>query len=194
MGLQRCSDFDLGWCCDQFIRVFAPGEVPKHGIRQSEDRLYRLGVDGCWYAWNYAEALGRSSATTSRYTSTSAAGYRKCAYAMTAGMATVLHANLQKQGTKLHVYNRTESKAKTLIKDGAIWEESPAEIAKTCDVTFSSLYADDALISTFKAWLSGSPKKGSIYVDSSTVYPGTVKQLTADATEAGAIFCSLQLC
>lgn len=109
---------------------------------------------------------------------------------MGAGMATVLHANLQKQGTKLHVYNRTESKAKALIKDGAIWEESPAEIAKTCDVTFSSLYADDALISTFKAWLSGSPKNGSIYVDSSTVYPGTVKQLTADATEAGVHFVS----
>ncbi len=106
-----------------------------------------------------------------------------------AGMATNLHANLHKEGASLHVHNRTESKAQGLIKDGAIWESSPAEIAKKCDITFSSMFADDGLISTFKAWLSGSPKKGSIYVDTSTVYPGTVKQLTADAAEAGAIPC-----
>lgn len=105
---------------------------------------------------------------------------------MIAGMATNLHANLQKEGASLHVHNRTESKAKGLLEKGAVWVSSPAEMAKTCDITFSSMFADDALISTFSAWLSGSPKKGSLYVDSSTVYPGTVKQLTADAAKAGA--------
>jgi 3-hydroxyisobutyrate dehydrogenase len=100
-------------------------------------------------------------------------------------MATNLHANLKKEGANLHVHNRTESKAKALLKEGAVWESSPADIAQKCDITFSSMFADDGLISTFKAWLSGKPKKGSLYVDTSTVYPGTVKQLTADATDAG---------
>ncbi|DBA72789.1 hypothetical protein WJX79_000211 [Trebouxia sp. C0005] len=106
------------------------------------------------------------------------------------GMATNLQANLKKEGANLHVHNRTESKAKALLKEGAVWESSPADIAQKCDITFSSMFADEGLISTFKAWLTGKPKKGSLYVDSSTVYPGTVKQLTADATDAGVHFVS----
>ena len=100
-------------------------------------------------------------------------------------MATNLQENLRKGGASLHVHNRTESKAKTLIDQGAIWESSPAEIAKKCHVTFSSMFADDGLKSTFRKWLSGGPQKGSIYVDSSTVYPGTVKELTDEAKQAG---------
>ena len=102
-----------------------------------------------------------------------------------AGMATNLQANLSKEGASLHVHNRTESKAKALLANGATWESSPGDIAKKCHITFSCLYNDDALITTFKAWLAGGPKKGSIYADSSTVYPGTVKQLTAEAAEVG---------
>lgn len=100
-------------------------------------------------------------------------------------MATNLHENLQKGGASLHVHNRTESKAKSLIDKGATWENSPAEIAKKCRITFSSMFADAGLKSTFQAWLSGKPQKGSIYVDSSTVYPGTAKELTTEAEKAG---------
>lgn len=100
-------------------------------------------------------------------------------------MATNLHENLRQGGASLHVHNRTESKAKSLIDKGAKWESSPAEIAKKCHITFSCMFADDGLKSTFQAWLSGKPRKGSIYVDSSTVYPGTVKALTAEAEKAG---------
>ena len=100
-------------------------------------------------------------------------------------MATNLQENLKKQGANLHVHNRTESKANGLIDKGAIWESSPAEIAKKCRITFSSLFADDGLKSTFRAWLSGGPAKGSLYVDSSTVYPGTAKELTAEAEKSG---------
>lgn len=100
-------------------------------------------------------------------------------------MATNLQENLRKGGASLHVHNRTESKAKTLVDNGAIWQSSPAEIARKCHITFSSMFADDGLKSTFRKWLSGGPQKGSIYVDSSTVYPGTVKELTAEAEKAG---------
>ena len=100
-------------------------------------------------------------------------------------MATNLHENLEKGGASLHVHNRTESKAKSLIDKGATWESSPAEIAQKCRITFSSMFADEGLKSTFRAWLSGKPQKGSIYVDSSTVYPGTAKELTAEAEKAG---------
>ena len=52
-------------------------------------------------------------------------------------------------------------------------------------MTFCSMFADDALVSTFSAWLEGPPKKGSVFVDASTVYPTTVKKLAAEAACAG---------
>ncbi|KAL3136887.1 hypothetical protein ABBQ32_006498 [Trebouxia sp. C0010 RCD-2024] len=106
------------------------------------------------------------------------------------GMATNLQENLRKRGASLHVHNRTESKANTLLDQGAIWESSPAKIAKNCQITFCSMFADDGLKSTFKKWLNGGPQKGSIYVDSSTVYPGTVKELTYEAEKAGMHYVS----
>lgn len=106
-------------------------------------------------------------------------------------MATNLQENLRKRGASLHVHNRTESKANTLLDQGAIWESSPAKIAKNCQITFCSMFADDGLKSTFKKWLNGGPQKGSIYVDSSTVYPGTVKELTYEAEKAGKAMLSV---
>ena len=47
------------------------------------------------------------------------------------------------------------------------------------------MFADDALRSTFGAWLKGSPQQGSIFVDCSTVYPGTAKSLAAEAAKTG---------
>lgn len=47
------------------------------------------------------------------------------------------------------------------------------------------MFADDALSSTYGAWLKGSPQQGSIFVDCSTVYPGTAKKLAAEAAKSG---------
>ncbi|NIP32086.1 MAG: NAD(P)-dependent oxidoreductase, partial [Candidatus Dadabacteria bacterium] len=40
-------------------------------------------------------------------------------------------------GYKVSVYNRTKSKALTLIDKGAVWKDSPAEVAKSSDVVFT---------------------------------------------------------
>lgn len=40
-------------------------------------------------------------------------------------------------GHKLHVYNRTKEKATELLNKGAVWEETPADIAQKCAIIFT---------------------------------------------------------
>ena len=45
--------------------------------------------------------------------------------------------------------------------------------------------ADSALQSVFSSYLSGKPKKGSIFIDCSTVFPDLTAKLAGEAEEAG---------
>lgn len=48
------------------------------------------------------------------------------------GKSMVSH--LMEAGYETHIYTRTKEKAEELLKKGAIWEDSPGEIASVCDV------------------------------------------------------------
>lgn len=45
--------------------------------------------------------------------------------------------HIQKAGYPLHVYTRTAEKAKELVEGGAVWHETPGELAAACDVVFT---------------------------------------------------------
>ena len=90
----------------------------------------------------------------------------------------------QDQGLLL-VHNRTAAKAKPLINQGAEWADTPAKIGQQCSIAFSCVFSDTALTEVFTSYLSGKPQKGSIYVDCSTVYPDTIRELVAKAKAAG---------
>lgn len=64
-------------------------------------------------------------------------------------------------------------------------ESCGAAMASKCEVVFSMLAADAALESVFGDYLSGKPKKGSVYIDCSTVYPDLAQRLEAEASAAG---------
>ena len=91
----------------------------------------------------------------------------------------------QETEVKLYVHNRTASKADSLLQKGALWAPSPASIAKQCSITFSCIFNDAALNEVFADFLNGKPAKGSIYVDCSTVYPDTIRELASKAKAAG---------
>lgn len=109
------------------------------------------------------------------------------------GLATNLQSHLKQEGRSLHVYNRTQSKAKPLLEQGATWADSPAEVASKCDITFCMTFDDAALAATFDNWLSGKPKQGSIFVNCSTVDPKASKDVADRAVEAGMLFVILLL-
>ncbi|MCH7625561.1 MAG: NAD(P)-dependent oxidoreductase [Chloroflexi bacterium] len=85
-------------------------------------------------------------------------------------------------------YNRTRSKAQWLLDAGMSWADSPKDVARACDVTFSMVSNTEALLAITggdDGVLAGlSP--GKIYVDMSTVGPAASRELSVRVAEKGA--------
>jgi len=52
-------------------------------------------------------------------------------------MGAPMAGHLQAAGHELAVFNRTRSKAETLLRNGAKWCDSPAEVAANCEILFT---------------------------------------------------------
>ena len=104
---------------------------------------------------------------------------------------------LLKKNIPLVVHNRSESKTKELIKEGALWAESPCEVAKQTDVIFQMVgLPEDVEQCTLgeKGVLEGI-SEGKIFVDMTTSSPSLAqkigeafkakKALTLDAPVSG---------
>lgn len=102
---------------------------------------------------------------------------------MGSGMA----ANLLKAGFSLSVYNRTPAKAQALIGAGAHFAATPAKAARGASVIISML-ADDA--ASREVWLGAegaldAAQKGVVLVESSTVSPAWIAELSSLAEQRG---------
>lgn len=95
--------------------------------------------------------------------------------------------HVQNAGYKISVYNRTRSKAEELIAKGAMWAQSPREVAKESDITFTIVgYPKDVHDIYFgeHGILAGS-KKNSIVVDMTTSQPSLSREIYQKAKEKG---------
>ncbi|WP_034892907.1 NAD(P)-dependent oxidoreductase [Gillisia sp. Hel_I_29] len=98
-------------------------------------------------------------------------------------MGSAMASNLLKSDHQLYVYNRTKDKADTLIEKGAIWKDSPAELAKDIDVLFTMLEDPNAVenLAIGTDGFVNEMKEGSIWIDSSTVNPSFTKKMAGIA-------------
>jgi 3-hydroxyisobutyrate dehydrogenase-like beta-hydroxyacid dehydrogenase len=99
-------------------------------------------------------------------------------------------ANLLKAGFPLVVWNRTRGRAEALAQQGARVAASPREAAAACDVLLTMVSDPPALESVL--WgadgaLAGL-RRGSAYVDSSTVSPALARRIAVACAERGAEF------
>lgn len=91
-------------------------------------------------------------------------------------------------GHPLVGWNRSEAKAAPLIELGLVWRETPREVAETAEVVFS-MVTDDAALEAIAAGADGllaGLAPGKIWVDMSTVSPGTSSALSGQARSLGA--------
>jgi 3-hydroxyisobutyrate dehydrogenase/glyoxylate/succinic semialdehyde reductase len=105
-------------------------------------------------------------------------------------MGSRMAANLLKGGHELIVYNRTASKAESLINMGAIPAALPVDTAKDTDVLFTMMSTPEAVKSaalSVNGFLGGASKK-LIWVDCSTVNPSFTKWMANAAAEKGVRF------
>jgi len=100
--------------------------------------------------------------------------------------------NLLKAGFPLVVWNRTASRADSLVAAGAKRAASPHEVAAASDVLLTIVSDPPALEEVL--WNSGDKsafpalKKGAIYIDSSTVSPTLARKIAAASATAGIRF------
>ena len=102
--------------------------------------------------------------------------------------------NLLRAGHPLTVWNRTPARAESLVAAGARLASSPREVAEASDVLFTIVSDPPALEEVL--WGSagktdgalGGLRRGSVYVDSSTVSPALARRIAAACAERGARF------
>lgn len=96
-------------------------------------------------------------------------------------------ANLMKGGHTVHIYTRTKAKAKDIIKEGAIWEESPGEVAAKADVTITMVgYPHDVeQVYLEDNGILANCSPGNIVVDMTTSSPQLAAKIYEEAKKLG---------
>ena len=97
---------------------------------------------------------------------------------------------LLEAGFSLHVHNRTRNKADALIRKGAVWEDTPAALARGADIVISvvSDSPDVEAVYLGPGGVCQAVRHNALCIDMSTVAPETARKVAADVTERGAAF------
>jgi len=87
--------------------------------------------------------------------------------------------NLLKAGYEVTVHTRTKSKAEELICEGAVWAESPAEVASGSDVVITCVTdtPDVRAVLLGENGVIEGAREGLICVDMSTISPAATKEM-----------------
>ena len=88
---------------------------------------------------------------------------------------------------EVNVYNRTQSKAMPLVEEGAVWKDTPAEIAETSDVILTIVgYPEDVEQVYFgEDGVFSGLSEGKTIIDMTTSTPALAEKLAGKAEEIG---------
>ena len=102
-------------------------------------------------------------------------------------MGVSMAGHLLNKGYPLSIYNRTQAKAEPLIENGAVWCDTPADVASNSEVIFTIVgfpqdveevyFGEDGILS--------SAKSGSILVDMTTTRPALAERIYQAAKGLG---------
>lgn len=100
-------------------------------------------------------------------------------------MGASMAGHILRAGYSLHVYTRTRSKADSLIRQGAIWQESPARLAAACEVIITMIgYPQDVeAVYLGEEGLVAHARQGACLIDMTTSSP-LLAQRIAEACKA----------
>ncbi len=100
-------------------------------------------------------------------------------------MGSRMAANLLKNDYSLIIHNRSKEKAEALISAGAVWADTPAEVARQADILITMLAHPEAVreISEGENGFLPTLKAGSLWIDCSTVHPSFAREMAAMASK-----------
>lgn len=98
--------------------------------------------------------------------------------------------NLLRAGYAVRVHNRTRTRTETLVGEGAIWRESPADLARDADVVISvvSDSPDVEEVYLSEQGVCRSIRPGTLCIDMSTVAPETARTVADQVAQRGGAF------
>ncbi len=87
--------------------------------------------------------------------------------------------NLLKAGFRLTIHTRTKSKAEKLLSEGALWADSPAQVARDSDVVITCVTdtPDVRMVLLGKGGVIEGARPGLICIDMSTISPAATKEM-----------------
>jgi 3-hydroxyisobutyrate dehydrogenase-like beta-hydroxyacid dehydrogenase len=103
-------------------------------------------------------------------------------------MGSQIAGRLLATGHQVYGTDRTEARGTELVRRGLVWRGTPREVATAADVTVS-MVTDDAAVEAVASGPDGilaGLAPGKIYVDMSTIGPGTSRQLAQRVRALGA--------
>lgn len=102
-------------------------------------------------------------------------------------MGSSMAAHLLDAGYRVHLYNRTKAKAKSLLERGAVWHDTPGEAASVCDATITMVGypADVEQVYFGESGLIASARPGAYLIDMTTSSPSLARRISAAASERG---------
>lgn len=97
--------------------------------------------------------------------------------------------HLLKAGYTTFVHNRNPDKAQALIQSGAVWKDTPAEVAANSDVIFTivSMPADVRQVYLESDGVLETLQQGSVVVDMTTSSPSLAREISLMAFAKGAM-------
>src|SRR3954468_19655693 len=96
--------------------------------------------------------------------------------------------NLAKAGYELTVFNRTREKADAWVaENGGTVADSPAAVAEASDVVIT-MVVDGAQVEDMIGQALEGARQGTLFVDMSTIAPGTARELNERCKEQGHAF------
>lgn len=106
-------------------------------------------------------------------------------------MGSSMASHLLSAGYPLIVYTRTKEKAQDLIRKGAIWADSPKQVAEQANVIFTIVGypADVKEIYLSEEGIIASAKPGSFLIDMTTSTPSLAAEIAVHAKDKG--ICAL---
>lgn len=115
---------------------------------------------------------------------------KKIGWIGTGLMGNPMAGHLMNAGYQLHVFNRSRKKAENLIEQGALWFDTPADLAHHSDVVFTMIgFPKDVEEVYFGGQgIFNVIKKGTILIDMTTTRPSLAIKIAGVAERAGAEF------
>lgn len=102
-------------------------------------------------------------------------------------MGAAIVQNMLKHGLKVNVYNRTKSRTDSLVAEGAVWQNTPAEITASSDIIFTMVGfpADVEAIYFGESGIFSADIANKLLIDLTTSTPTLAKKIANKADELG---------